>query len=98
MSVDKIHQIDATGTKGNEVYVMILEGRRWEDIKESRLKLTVKIMNIKDYLKSDEAQEKYKNKKVKIILDTQYEPPKDVKDILKKEKVILSINHSYLKK
>jgi len=96
--INKHDVIDVIGTKGDKVVLIITEGRKWEDIDNYTIKTLVKINNYKSYTESEEFRKKYKNKKIEIILDSQYEPPKIIKKMLNDEKVILSINHSYLKK
>jgi hypothetical protein len=98
MTIDKVHTIDMIGTRDNTVSLLIIEGRKWEDIKGCIAKTFAKINNYKNHIESEDFKSKYKNKKIELVLESQYEPPKVIKKMLKDENVILSINRSYLKK
>jgi len=85
-NIDEINTIEtiAIDKKGNILFIL-MEQRKWKDIKDSDIKLNLKIANARIYAISEEFEKKYKNKKPIIRLYTVYEPPEEIKKILKKE-------------
>jgi len=97
MTIDKYDIVDMTALRDNLILLLIIESREWPKIKNATTKLFIKISNYKNYIKSNEFRKRYKTQKIKIILNSKYNPPQVIKNMLKKEGVILSVKHSKLK-
>lgn len=97
MSLEEYAQIDIVATKGKEVKLFIIEGRKWADIEGAGTKLLAKLENIKRYANSKEARRKFRGKKITVALDFKYDIPTNIKKLLKQEAVELYINHKRIK-
>ena len=91
MSLDEQDNIEIIAEKEDSIYLIMVESRKWEDINYTKTKVIAKIHNFKEYAKSKEAKKKYKNKRIKIVLESKYEPPQNIKNLLKRERVKLEV-------
>jgi len=88
LSIDNFDKVDIVlDKKDGETTLIIAEGRDWKEIEEANIKIITKIRTYKKYARSHEFKKKHPHKSSNIILECRYEPPLEIKKILKQENV-----------
>jgi len=94
---DKLNTIDMVVDEGKVVYLIIMEGMPWSEIKNAEKALLTKIENYRKYMADPEFLKKcvkktiFGKKTIKIRLAARFDPPSKIKDILKREKIELQM-------
>lgn len=91
MVVQNFDVIDIVAEKKGIPLLAMVEGRKWKDSKNIYSlmfsQLILKALNYAKYANSEDFKKKYKNSGVVIAYHTIDEPPKEVRDFLKENKV-----------